>query len=140
MADETKEEIFVGDTVILKGKLGKTKKGIVESIDVESQIATVKVEKKSYRMDIDKLKKSEPDPEDENETEKEIKPEDKTYKVIFRENRTHELFVGVEKIIFAPNGVNPIFPEKYTKGLPHSVISHVDFQSQKSYFTIVEIK
>ena len=134
MADETEKVFKLGDTVSFKTKLGKNKKGIIEYISDDYKDFAVKSGKDSYQLPLDRLEKVEP------KSTKEIKPEDKTYKVIFRENRTHELFVGVEKIIFAPNGVNPIFPEKYTKGLPHSVISHVDFQSQKSYFTIVEIK
>ena len=64
----------------------------------------------------------------------------KLYRVVFRENRTHECRVGLETIIWSPRGKNPIFPLKYKDGLPEEIINHHDFEPQKKYFVITEGK
>jgi hypothetical protein len=67
-----------------------------------------------------------------------FKQSERLYTVRFIQNRKYELKVGREILIFHGGIINPIFPEKYQKGVPESIISHPDFAKAKSMFAITE--
>jgi hypothetical protein len=60
------------------------------------------------------------------------------FNVIHRENCSLEITVGRELLRFEAHGINPVWPEKYKKGLPKEIIEHPDFQTAKKYFTVVK--
>lgn len=60
------------------------------------------------------------------------------YPVIFKEDRTFELYVAGERIVFSSRTRNPIYPEKYAEGLPDSILNHPDFKSHSQYFNVVK--
>jgi hypothetical protein len=62
----------------------------------------------------------------------------KEYIVVCKRNASHEVYVGGELLRFEANIHNPVYPEKYSKGVPESIINHPDFQSAIQYFTIIE--
>ena len=68
----------------------------------------------------------------------EIKTED-LYRVVFKQNRSFELFVNNEKLIWNSHGINPIYPEKYINGLPESIINDKDFKVAQKYFSVSKI-
>ena len=125
------EKLKIKDVVTFEDEDGKLQKGKIKKINEKKKSAVVVVGTDEYVTDTEKLTKINLD---------EPQKKEKLFKVIFRENRTHELFVAGEKLIWGPNSVNPIFPEKYNKGLPERLINDRDFKSQESYFTIVEVK
>jgi len=53
----------------------------------------------------------------------------KTYRVMWRYNRTHELYVGRSVIRFEPHG---------THVLSEEIVSHPDFQRVRGDFSVVE--
>jgi hypothetical protein len=60
------------------------------------------------------------------------------YTVSFRENRSFELFVRGERILFHGRKLNPVYPEKYKNGLPEELINSTDFKASAKYFNIVK--
>jgi len=66
----------------------------------------------------------------ENNVDKSSVKKKKTYKVIFKQNRTKEIYVAGQKIVFSPNEVKT--------GIDSKIVNHPDFQSQKKYFNILE--
>jgi hypothetical protein len=66
-------------------------------------------------------------------------PKKKLFRVVFKQNRTKEVKVGREFLVWIPNGVNPVYPEIYKDGIPEEIINHKDFQTQKKYFNITEV-
>ena len=65
-------------------------------------------------------------------------PVEKQYIVVCKRNASHEIYVGGELLRFEANTHNPVFPEKYVKGVPGRIISHPDFQKSINYFTVIE--
>ena len=70
---------------------------------------------------------------------KQSEPKEKLYKIIWTQNRSRELRIGRENLMFTPYGINPYFPEKYRDGVSEKLINHPDFETQKKYFTIKEV-
>jgi hypothetical protein len=56
-------------------------------------------------------------------------PVGKTYKVIFRQNRPFELYIGRNMYRFEPYG---------EKVLGEEEVKHPDFISHRNYFTVIE--
>lgn len=56
--------------------------------------------------------------------------EPKKYEIIFKENRSYELYVGRMRIVFAPMGVQKV---------DSWVINHPDFIQQKDKFLVREV-
>ncbi len=99
---------------------------------------------------MSKKKKSEKYPAEEssdnkvgvnkNDAFKQSDPKKKVplYDIRFKHNRSFELLVGRELLHFRANGINPWHPDKYSKGVPGSIVDHPDFQKSKEYFTITK--
>lgn len=62
----------------------------------------------------------------------------KVYSLLVRENAPFECFVGGQKMMFRARGLNPFFPEKFSDGVPESIVNHPDFSELKKYFVITE--
>jgi len=58
-----------------------------------------------------------------------VRTKERTFRVMFTQNRTFELHVGGAIITFLPNGVQV---------LPASVVDHPDFKQVAGYFAVTE--
>lgn len=74
--------------------------------------------------------------EDKFKQSKEIK--DNLYNVRFKSNRSTEILVGRELLMFRAGEINPWHPEKYSKGVPDNIINHADFIKASSRFAVTK--
>ena len=63
-------------------------------------------------------------------------PEEQLYTVIYKGNRSREITVNGERLLFRGGSINPVHPEKYRSGVPGNIVENPEFKSQAKDFSI----
>jgi len=85
-------------------------------------------------------RKNEKDNEGQDPKQDSKKKTTKRYNALNKQNAPIEIFINREMIKFDAHGLNPVYPKRYSAGIPAETIEHPDFKSVSKYFSVTEKK